>query len=168
MTGRAGRSVAGLLVAVSFAGAAAAAVPVELQAALFVRIFQQDRSLTAGGALVVLVVGAEAETAPVVKAFRGVGIAAKGVEPEGLARELPGGRVAYLLPGPAAAQQADEATAAKLLVVSGDATLAEKGVVAIAIGVEGGKPKILVHEKRLGEAGHTLSEQIRQLAKVVG
>ena len=48
-----------------------------------------------------------------------------------------------------------------------DVTVAEDGNVAIGIGVEGGKPKIIVNLKQLKAEGQELSADLLKIAKVI-
>jgi hypothetical protein len=54
-----------------------------------------------------------------------------------------------------------------LLSISGLPELVESGKVSVAIGVESGKPKIMVNMTQTDAEGHEFSAQLLKLARVI-
>lgn len=133
------------------------AVPANLQAALFKKIFSFDKTLTAKGNVEVAVVGAGGDA--VVSAFKDAGVSAK------TASDIGGASVVYLMPG-AASLKAQSASKG-VLSISGVTSNVEEGKVAIGIGVEGGKPKIIIHMAQLKAEGQEINADLLKIAKVI-
>ena len=133
------------------------AVPANLQAALFKKIFSFDKTLAAKGNVEVAVIGAGGDA--VVSAFKDAGVNAK------TATEIGGASVVYIMPGTPSpkAQSASKG----VLSISGVTSNVEEGKVAIGIGVEGGKPKIIIHMAQLKAEGQELSADLLKIAKVI-
>jgi hypothetical protein len=131
-------------------------VPANLQAALFKKIFSFNKTLSAK-TVEVAVIGAGGEA--VVSAFKDAGVNAK------TADQIGNASVVYLMPG-APSQKA--LTASKgVLSISGTASFVEDGKVSIAIGVEGGKPKIIIHMGQVKAEGQELSAELMKIARVI-
>jgi len=130
-------------------------VPVPMQAALLKKILSFDKALAGKGSISVVVMGGGGE---IVSAFNGVGLAAT-------SSSSVGGDVVYVGPGAPAPKAAT--AKAGILSVSGVPSNAEKGLVSIALDVEGGKPKIVVNLAQLKAEGHELSADLLKLAKVI-
>lgn len=133
----------------------AQSVPTNLQAALFKKIFSFDKTL-AGGAEVA-VIGPSSDG--IVSAFKAAGINAKASD------NLAGANVVYVMPG--APSPKDQTGAKSILSISGDASYAESGKVAIALGIEGGKPQIIIHMGQLKAEKHEFSPELLKIAKVI-
>ncbi len=133
------------------------AVPANLQAALFKKIFSFNKTLTAKGNVEVAVIGAGADE--VVSAFKSVGLNAKAAD------QIGGASVVYVMPG-APAPKAQSASKG-VLSISGVTSYVEDGKVAIGLGVEGGKPKIIIHMAQLKAEGQELSADLLKIAKVI-
>ena len=131
------------------------AVPINLQAVLIKKILGFDKALSGKSAVEVTVIGGGDD---IVSALNAAGLSAKAGS--GVA-----GDVVYVAPTAAAPKAAT--AKAGVLSISGVAGLAEKGQVSVAIGSEGGKPKIIVHLGQLRAEGHELSADLLKLAKVV-
>lgn len=135
-------------------------VPANLQAALFQKIFAFDKTLTAKGNIEVAVIGNSNDE--IVAAFKAVGINTKTVNGE----QVPAGVAAvYIMPGITNTKQ--QTASNGILSISGFPSYAEDGNVAIGIGVEGGKPKIIVNLKQLKAEGQELSADLLKIAKVI-
>ena len=133
------------------------AVPPNLQAALFKKIFAFNKTLTAKGNVEVAVIGAGADE--VVSAFKEAGVNAKAVS------EIGSASVVYVMPG-AVSPKAQSASKG-VLSISGVPSNAEEGKVAVGIGVEGGKPKIIINMAQLKAEGQELSADLLKIAKVI-
>ena len=133
------------------------AVPANLQAALFKKIFAFNKTLAAKGNVEVAVIGAGAEE--VISAFKQAGVNAK------VASDIGSASVVYVMPGTASPKA--QSAAKGVLSISGIPSNAEEGKVAIGIGVEGGKPKIIINMAQLKAEGQELSADLLKIAKVI-
>ena len=133
------------------------AVPANLQAALFKKIFSFNKTLTAKGNVEVAVIGSGADE--VVSAFKDAGVNAKA------ASDIGGASVVYVMPG--AASPKAQSAAKGVLSISGVTSYVENGSVAIGLGVEGGKPKIIINMAQLKAEGQDLSADLLKIAKVI-
>ncbi|HLP18319.1 MAG TPA: YfiR family protein [Bacteroidota bacterium] len=133
------------------------AVPVNLQAALFKKIFSFDRTLASKG-VEVAVLGAGGDA--VAAALKDAGVNAKAVSGD----QVPGGvTVVYTMSGATKSQ-----TAAKgILSISGVSGFAESGKVAIGLSVEGGKPKIVINMAQLKAESQELAADLLKIAKLI-
>jgi hypothetical protein len=130
-------------------------VPLNLQGVLIKKILGFDKALSGKSAPQVTVIGGGDD---IVSALNAAGLSAKA------GSEVAGDAV-YVAPGATAPKAAS--AKAGILSISGVAAMAEKGQVSVAIGSEGGKPKILVHLGQLKAEGHELSADLLKLAKVI-
>jgi YfiR/HmsC-like len=148
-----------------------AAVPPTLQATLFKKIFAYDPALQAPGGVRVVVVYTGASTAvvsQVVAAFSELGIPATAVDVRDAETALASATVLYLAEGNGMQAVLAKAAARKLLSISGIASLAERGEVAVGLGKSSsGRPEIVVHRGRLKREGHELSANLLRLARVI-
>jgi hypothetical protein len=144
-------------------------LPAGLQAALFKKIFAYDKNLEARDAWSVLVVhsGSPSAAEELIKGFDDVGIEASAVEASDLVARIQGAGVVYVLPGVGAASVKQLCSDNAVLSVSGLASLAEAGEVAIGLGEEGGKPRIVVNLSRAKMENHTFSSDLLKLATVI-
>ena len=133
------------------------AIPANLQAALFKKIFSFDKTLAAKGNFEVAVIGDGADE--IVSAFKGAGVNAKA------SSDIGGAAVVYVMPG--ASSVKSQSSAKKALSISGVTSLVENGNVAVGLGVEGGKPKIIIHLAQLKAEGQELSADLLKIAKVI-
>jgi hypothetical protein len=135
-------------------------VPVNLQAALFKKIFSFDKTLQAKGSFEVAVLGTGGDG--VASAFKEAGINAKAIAGE----QVPGGfAVVYVMPGITSTKS--QTSSKGVLSISGESSFVENGKVAIAIGTEGGKPKIIVNMGQLKAEGQELSSELLKISKVI-
>lgn len=133
------------------------AVPANLQAALFKKIFSFDKTLASKGNFEVAVLGAGSDA--VVSEFNSVGVNAKA------ANEIGSALVVYVMPGSPSPKA--QTSSKGVLSISGVTSYAEEGKVAIGLGVEGGKPKIIINMAQLKAEGHELSAELLKIAKVI-
>ncbi len=135
-------------------------VPVNLQAALFKKIFSFNKTLQAKGSFEVAVLGSGGDA--VAAALKDAGVNAKATGND----QVPGGvAVVYVMPGVNSTK--GQTSAKGILSISGESSYAESGKVAIAIGTEGGKPKIVVNMAQLKAEGQELSSDLLKMAKVI-
>jgi len=136
------------------------AVPANLQAALFKKIFTFNRTLQAKGNFEVAVIGASGNDLAV--AFKEAGVNAKAVSGD----QIPGtAAVVYVMPG---TNPPTQLSASKgVLSISGVTSNVESGKVAIGLGVEGGKPKIIIHMGQLKAEKQDVSADLLKIATVI-
>ena len=135
-------------------------VPVNLQAVLFKKILLYDETLGTTNNLIVL---SDSENGDkVVEAFNAAGIPAKSATNNNIPIDA---RVIYVMPGtPSPAKICEDN---KILSISGNPKYAENGQVSIALGIENGKPKIIVNLAKLKKEGHVLSPDLLYLSKLI-
>lgn len=134
-------------------------VPANLQVALFSKIFMFNKTVQAKG-VEVAVLSSDNSGGDVVSAFTAAGIKAKAVS------SVPAGAaIVYVMPGTAAPKA--ECAKNGIFSISGVGADAESGNVAISIGVEGGKPKIIVNATQLKAENQDISADLLKIAKVV-
>ncbi len=156
----------GMILSTGILEAQRAAIPANLQAAIFKKVFGFDKTLQATGRIEVAVVYGDAEVKDeIIAAFKDLGITAVPLKSDQAASSLGSATVIYVAPGAVAPKQMS--SRGKVLSISGVASLVEKGQVSIGLSVEGGKPKILVHRGQLRSEGHDLSDDILAMAKIV-
>jgi hypothetical protein len=132
-------------------------VPANLQAALFKKIFAFDKTLQTKGIEVAVLGGGD----EMVAAFKDAGV---NVKASG-GGSVPGGvSVVYVAGGASVKSQ----TASKgVLSITGDVASVEAGKVAIGIGTEGGKPKIVINLAQSKAEGQELSADLLKIARVI-
>ena len=132
-------------------------VPANLQAALFKKIFAFDKTLQSKGIEVAVLGGGD----DIVSAFKEAGVNVKAAS----GSQVPGGVSVVYVVGAASTKQQ---TASKgILSISGDVSNVESGKVAIALGIEGGKPKIIINMAQLKAEGQELSADLLKIARVI-
>lgn len=151
-----------ILFAASNIFAQSMSVPANLQAALFKKIFAFDKTLKSKGNIEVTVLSADGSGDEIVSAFKGAGVNAKVVK----GSQIPSGTsVVYLMPGVSSTKQ--QSAQKGVLSITGVASYVQDGKVAIGIGVEGGKPKILIHMGQLKAEDQEVSADLLQIARVI-
>ncbi|MBK8946119.1 MAG: hypothetical protein IPM32_12725 [Ignavibacteriae bacterium] len=133
------------------------AVPANLQAALFKKIFSFNKTLVAKGNFEVAVIGSGADA--IVAAFKEAGINAK------VSSDIGNSAVAYIMPGTASLKS--QTSSKGVFSISGVTSHVESGNVAVGLGVEGGKPKIIVHMAQLKAESQEMSADLLKIAKVI-
>ena len=136
-------------------------VPANLQAALFQKIFMFNKTLQSKG-VDVAVLSADGSGDDIASAFIAAGIKAKVVQGSSVPA---GATVVYIMPGVSSPKA--ECASKGVFSISGVGANAERGNVAIGIGVEGGKPKIIVNASQLKAEGQEVSADLLKIAKVV-
>jgi len=134
------------------------AVPAGLQAALFKKIFSFDKTLAAKGTIEVAVIGNGGDA--IVSAFKDAGVSAK------VSDQIPAGAtIVYMMPGAASLKQ--QTASRGILSISGVSSYVEEGRISIGLGIEGGKPKIIVNMAQLKAEGQELSADLLSIAKII-
>lgn len=141
-------------------------VPLNLQAAIFKKVFSMNAGL--GGSPAVAIVhapGDDAELAQAIKEFAGAGINATAVPMAGAAEKIDGFKVAYLTSG--SGSFAATCAAKGKLSICGDSDLVRAGKATVGIGLSGGKPKILLKKSRVKSEGQDFNASLLSLAEVI-
>jgi hypothetical protein len=150
---------------------AAEALPPQVQASLFKRIFAYDPLLRGNPGLKVLVLHGRltAERAvELVAAFEAEGVAAAHGELDAAPEGLDGRTVLYVLPDVPAAPLAELARGKRLLTLAGEPEAVTLGRVAVGLRrAATGQPEILVHLRKLAADGHELSARLLKLSTVL-
>jgi len=139
-----------------------AQVPTNLQAALFKKIFALNNTLQAKGNVEVAVLTGSGSDDGIVGAFSAAGISAKAVSGN---QPPAGANVVYVMSG--IESPSKQCASDGILSISGDGSYAESGKVAIGIGLEGGKPKIIVNFAQLKGEGQEVSASLLTISKVI-
>lgn len=133
-------------------------VPLNIQTVLFKKIFGFDKTLVSKGKIEVAVLGSGGDA--VASAFKEIGISAKASSGD----QIPDGTtVVYFTSGSIKSHTASKG----ILSISGSSSLVESGKVAIGLGIEGGKPKIIIHMGQLKAEGQELSAELLKISKVI-
>lgn len=141
-------------------------VPLNLQAAIFKKVFSMNAAL--GGSPSVAIVhapGDDAELAQALKEFSGAGINATAWPLAGAADKVDGYKVAYLTSG--SGSFAATCAAKGKLSICGDSDLVRAGKATVGIGLNGGKPKILLKKSRVKAEGQEFNASLLSLAEVI-
>jgi hypothetical protein len=138
------------------------AVPVNLQAALFKKIFAFDKTIQSKGSTDVMILSTDGSADEIASAFSSVGINTKVVK----GSQVPGGaNIVYVMPGVSSPK--GQCAQKGVLSISGVGAYAEGGKVSIGLIVEGGKPKIVINIAQLKAEGQELSSDLLKIAKVI-
>ena len=145
------------------------------QSDMFKRIFSYDKHLRGAAKIVVIIVGetrGDPEVDKVAAVFREKGLFPAVITVGDLGDDLTPtltreSAVLYVMPGIAYDTVKQFAEKKRFLSISGVSTLAEAGHVAVSVGVQGGKPEIVVNMPRLTTEGHELSSELLNLARVI-
>lgn len=141
------------------------AVPMKLQGALFKKIFQMNKSLNSKELKMAVLYQNESHRDEVIEGFKQYGIFPEGVTLKELEKQIQQYNVVYITPGsPSIKSLADKN---KLFTITGVPELVEEGEASVGIGVEGGKPKIIVSKKKLQAEGQELTPELLKIAKVL-
>jgi hypothetical protein len=132
-----------------------AQIPPQVQAALLKKIFSFDKALSMKTAIDITVIGGGNE---ILSALKNAGLNA-------VSGNTADGDVVYV--GSESSATKASTTKAGILSVSGIPANAENGSVSIALGVEGGKPKIIINMVQLKAEGHELSADLLMLARII-
>lgn len=138
------------------------AIPANVQANLFKKIFSFNKTLTAKGNIEVAVLSGGGSGDVMVSAFKEAGVNAKAVSGE----QVPAGAtVVYLMPG--VNPQKQQYASKGVLSICGSSIDVEDGKISIGLGLEGGKPKIIVNMGQLKAEGQELSADVLKMAYVI-
>ncbi|MGE5430415.1 MAG: YfiR family protein [Syntrophomonadaceae bacterium] len=137
-------------------------VPGNLQAALFKKIFAFDKTLRSKGNIEVVVLAGDGSGDAIVSDFKAAGVNARSVK----GNQVPSGAsVIYLMPGVGSTKQ--QSAQKGVLSITGVASYVNDGKAAIGIGIEGGKPKIIINMGQLKAEGQEVSADLLQIARVI-
>jgi hypothetical protein len=174
------RSALPLIAGAIFLAAGARATSAEMadparQSDMFKRIFSYDKDLRESAKIVVIIVGETRggpEVDKVADVFREKGLFPAVITAADLSDDLastltPQSAVLYVMPGIAYDVVKTFAEKMGFLSISGVSMLAEAGHVAVSVGVEDGKPEIVVNMPRLTTERHELSSELLNLARVI-
>jgi hypothetical protein len=151
---------------------AEAALPANLQASLFAKILNYDKKLsdTPAAERGILIVSTEARKAAAVEmqdALRAFNLPALLEGPAAAAAKSTIVAV-YVLDKDATKDLQTLGLGRPVLTMSGDVTLAERGLVSVALGVgKNGRPEIVVNLARLRTEGHEFAAELLWLARVI-
>jgi hypothetical protein len=144
------------------------AVPADMQASLFKKIFAYDKKLSTTTEIKVVVAFVDSSAGlkdEIVKAFQAAGILVKALKADQLAGNLGDISVIYLTSGGIPIRSVCQKS--QILSITGMSALVENGSAAIGLGSADGKPKIIIHLGELKAEGHEVSAKLLQLAKVI-
>jgi hypothetical protein len=159
----------GLALAVPHVSSEEMPVPLDLQAALFKKIFDYDRTLQNRPEVLVAVIGPDDSpvSEQVVAAFVAAGIRAERIDPSDLEKRLLDVAVVYVTPGLDFGFLSSFCERNGVLSISGNPEFVLRGDVAIGVGAKEQKPEILVHLRRVKTEGHDLSAGLLEVARVI-
>ncbi|MDF1563347.1 MAG: YfiR family protein [Deltaproteobacteria bacterium] len=151
----------------------AAEVPVNLQVALFTKIFSYDYKLAkekSGGyeILIVYAPGKLSGALELIAGFSKTGARAKPVSESDLKNKIREAHVVYVMTGVDAEAVGKLCAAHSVLSITGNPKFVEDGDVSIGLEIaSGGRPKIVVNILRVSTEGHTFSSQLLRLARII-
>jgi len=140
-------------------------VPVNLQGALFKKIFNFNKTLLSNGIKLAVVFGDAGIKDEVIEAFKQFGFFPSSVSINDIEKEIKNYTVVYITPGCRSLKSLSDKN--KVFTISGLPSLAEKGEVSIAIGVESGRPKILINKKKAEAEGQELAPDLLKISKIL-
>ena len=171
MISRVGAIVVGICVSwTTLVKSESMAIPIDIQSAVFTKIFSYDKNLKGVGQIEVFIVGAEKEDQTahdLAEAFRQVGASPAVVGSAPLEGLLSPNAVVYLLPEADFSEMKRLCGESSVLTISGVPSLVEQGHASVGLGEKDGKTEIIVNLPRLKEEGHELSAQLLKLARVI-
>ncbi len=145
-------------------------VAVEEQGALFKKVLAYDRTLAGDEHVELLVVYAGEPTGAIgdiVWAFQEAGFVSSTTRDTDLPDAIERVSVVYFAPGVDVSRSSALCAEKGVLTISGVPERAEKGDVAIGIGVRDDRPEIVVHLGRLEAEGHEFSSELLRLSRVI-
>ena len=161
-------ALVGVVVFWSVASYAAGKFPAALEGAILAKALKYDDSLPAKPKILILAAGGNASDAKVMaKAFASLGGSVEIASPGEVSERIRGANALYAFPGLLNDSARALCVSHKVISLSGDPSDALSAKASIAIGVEGGKPQIIVHLSRSKAESHKLSSRLLKLAKVV-
>jgi hypothetical protein len=147
--------------------AATSTVPPEMQAFLFKKLLAYDYVLK--GSIKILVAHANNEPAAkeLFDAFKRTGLDVQMAQTQDLEKSVDEINVVYFLPGADTPSSRSLCEERKILSITGTKEAVENGFVSIGLGINEGKPQIVVNLKRVKAEGHQLSSQLLVVSKVL-
>jgi hypothetical protein len=141
----------------------------DLQALIFKKIFQYDLSVVNRQQRVLVLYSpvTRAIAEEMTASFDKLGVSSAMVTEARLIDALVAATAVYLRPDDVTPAILDACAKAHVLTLSSDLRLAEAGKVAIALGLVGGKPSIVIHRRRLAQEQHTLRSEVLKMARLV-
>jgi hypothetical protein len=142
-------------------------VPVELQVAIFKKVFSYDKAIQAGSPKMLVVFTDKSADVKdqIVKAFKDSGMAVNATKADQLSGALGSINILYVAPGVSGIKNLCQKNG--ILSITGIPSMVESGEASVGLSVIENKPKIIVHLKQLKSEGHELSANLLQLAKVI-
>ncbi|MBA4406869.1 hypothetical protein C0389_06305 [bacterium] len=138
------------------------AISPNVQANLFKKIFSFNKTLASKESVEVAVLSGSGSGDAMVAAFKQAGVSAKAVSGD----QVPAGvSVVYIMPG--VTPQKQQYASKGVLSICGSSINVEDGKIAIGLGLEGEKPKIIVHMGQLKAEGQELSSDVLKMAYVI-
>ncbi len=170
---RAARSLAvatlGIVTVLAEPARAETPMPPKLQAVLFRKVFVYNRAFQGKYRVLIVRPDKDASTSDEVEqSFRAVGVPVTSVKASELASQTVDGTVIlYLFPQTVGVAR-ELAERNKTLSISGIPTLAERGDVAVAVGLsEDGRPRIIVNLPRAKREGQQFSSDLLEMARTI-
>ncbi len=146
-----------------------AAVPADIQAVIFKKIFAYVRTLSPGISPAVLILYDDASAKSmdeIRKAFERLQVEAVGVKEAELASRIrEGSSVVYVATPRGSFRQIFQKT--RSLSITGLPLLVQRGDASIGLALEESKPKILVNMPELKAEGHEVASNLLQLAQLI-
>ena len=143
------------------------AVPIDVQCAIFKKIFPYVRTLADYyPPRIVVVYNADSSRRKdeVVRAFEAMAFSATASPEQMLADRLEAGVVLYVMDGVGSVKKLCRQKS--ILAITGYPSLVESGEAAVGVGMDARRPTILVHNGQMKAVGHNLSFKLLQLATV--
>lgn len=140
-------------------------VPANLQGALFKKIFNYNKTLQAREIKLAVVYGDEKIKDEIIDGFKQAGLFPTPVRINDIEKQILNYTVIYITPGCSSLKALTDKY--KVFSISAYSSFAESGEVSVAIGVESGKPKILINKKKIESEGQELSPDLFKIAKIL-
>jgi hypothetical protein len=160
-----------LLLVVPRIAAQTSAIPSELQAAIFAKVFNYDKKIRKpNGAfkVVILVSDKYREHAKsLASGFSKVKVQTTFAKWDELSGKMSAASAVYVFGSENVKAIEKLCYQHKVLSISGDSALVKNGRVAVAIGISNNKPQIMVNLSRAKREGHSFSAQLLKLVKVI-
>ena len=160
-----------MLFSVFFAGVSTASeLPFRVQAELFRKIFEYDRTLSRNNwsLLIVYTEKGNAGVSDLVSAFRSAGISASAAPSATALGKTTGTSVVYFFPEAGTDSLRAVCASLGILTISGTSSLARNGGVSVAVGLRpDSRPEIVVNLPRVKAERHDLASGLLSLAEIV-
>ncbi len=140
-------------------------VPINLQCALFKKIFSYNKTLQTKGIKLAILYTDSSIKDEVVESFKQFGLFPTLVNNNDIGNVINNFTVIYITPGCGSIKALTDKH--QVFSISGLPSLAEKSEASVAIGIESGKPKILINKKKVESEGQELSPDLLKIAKIL-